>query len=317
MTMLAIHGAALASKIASYHEFLSRYSKSGKVVYGFVEGKDDPSFYRGFLDLLIPDDWSVELWPAGNKDQVYRIHGDLDWRRFPKKRICFFVDRDLSDLIPEQLPQDENIYVTRGYSIENDVATKATCNRLLTEVCGFAKAGHDELDSACELFEQQLGVFFEALIPVMAWILAWRRGGRRPNLNDLAMHHLFRIEDGKVHPLANPNGKATVAEYLHAQCNVPFDPALDIAALEQEVRTGGRHRIFSRGKYVFWFLIEFCRTVHRDAKVLFRTITSPPKMHVNLSHSTGMSVVGVRARMPPSLRAFFKATFGSYIEGNS
>ena len=117
MSMVHVHDDALASKVESYHEFLTRYSKTAKVVYGFVEGKDDLSYYQGFVDQILPDDWEVELWPAGNKNRVYGIYKDLDWRRFPKKRVCFFVDRDLSDLIPEKLVTDINIYVTDDYSI--------------------------------------------------------------------------------------------------------------------------------------------------------------------------------------------------------
>lgn len=100
MSMISIHAAAIDGRAAAYHEFLTRYAKRERVVYGFVEGKDDPCFYRGFLELLIPETWEIELWPAGNKDQVYRIHQYIDWRKFPKARVCFFVDRDLSKLIP-------------------------------------------------------------------------------------------------------------------------------------------------------------------------------------------------------------------------
>lgn len=39
MAMIEIHAAAISNMSASYHEFLTRYSKSSKVVYGFVEGK--------------------------------------------------------------------------------------------------------------------------------------------------------------------------------------------------------------------------------------------------------------------------------------
>lgn len=92
MTMLAIHADAISSKITSYHEFLLRYSETAKVVYGFVEGKEDPCFYRGLIESLLPKDWNIELWSAGNKDRVYGIHDAIDWRRFKKSRICFFVD---------------------------------------------------------------------------------------------------------------------------------------------------------------------------------------------------------------------------------
>ena len=176
---LASMEAALHNKVASYHEFLARYSRRSKVVYGFVEGKEDPCFYRGLIELLLPGDWEVELWPAGNKDQVYHVHSGIDWRRFRKTRVCFFVDRDLSDMIPEKLPADRNIYVTSGYSIENDLVKKAICKRLLAELYGFAHADHGELEAVGVIFEKTRS-FLRRLIPVMAWIVHWRRRNKDP-----------------------------------------------------------------------------------------------------------------------------------------
>lgn len=314
MTMLEIHSAAVSNKAASFHEFLSRYSKKAKIVYGFVEGKEDPCFYRGFIELLLPDDWHIELWPAGNKDQVYEIHRSLDWRRFRKSQVCFFVDRDLSEMIPENLTQDTNIYVTTGYSIENDVVSKATCNRILSEVCGFALADHAELDAVCEIFEHELERFYQAMIPIMAWILEWkRRGGARPNLNDIQMRDIFSFADGRLLTNETPKGKADIHLYLHEQCNVVYTQGVDIAPLQAEFVRKKFYKKFTRGKYVFWFLIEFCNAVHRDTAALFNGLAKPPKMHVNLSSSNGMTVIGTRARIPRSLRNFIQDTFGAYI----
>lgn len=314
MTMINEHAAALSSKSASYHEFLLRYSKTSKVVYGFVEGKEDPCFYRGFIELLLPDDWGVELWPAGNKDRVYEIHKAIDWRRFKKSRVCFFVDRDLSDLIPETLDQDTNIYVTTGYSIENDVVNKAACHRVLSELCGFANTNHGDLEAVCVLFEQELEAFLEALVPIMAWILAWRKSGKRPNLNDILMRDLFSVANGRLQSNTTPKGKTNVPVYLHDQCNVVHDPGIDIASIQAKFGQKGNYRKFTRGKYVFWFLIEFCNAVHRDAAVLFKGMQNPPKMHLNLSCSNGMAVIGTRSRIPRSLRGFLQLTFCAYIE---
>ena len=312
MTMIEIHAAAIGSMSASFHEFLSRYSKSSKVVYGFVEGKEDPCFYRSFIELLLPDDWKIELWPAGNKDRVYEIHQNIDWRRFKKSRVCFFVDRDISDLIPESLPIDTNIYVTTGYSIENDVVSKATCQRILTEVCGFAHAEHAELDTVCEMFEHELDVFHQAMMPIMAWILSWRRCGERPNLNDIQMRDIFSISNGHLVTNTTPKGKASVPIYLHEQCNVVYNPLADITPIQAEFARRGLYKRFTRGKYVFWFLIEFCNTVHRDAVAIFTGLTKPPKMHVNLSCTNGMVVTGTRARIPKSLRDFIQNNFCAY-----
>lgn len=313
MTMIEIHAAAISGMSASYHEFLSRYSKHAKVVYGFVEGKDDPCFYRGFIELLLPDDWRVELWPAGNKDRVYGIHRNIDWRRFTKSRVCFFVDRDLSDVISEHLGQDTNIYETMGYSIENEVVNKSTCHRVLTELCGFSNADHADLESVCVLFEQELETFLQAMIPIMAWILVWRRNKLRPNLNDILMRDLFSFANGRLQTNATPKGKANVPVYLHDQCNIGLDPGINIAPIQAEFVRESLYRKFTRGKYVFWFLVEFCNAVHRDAVALFSGMTKPPKKHVNLSHSNGMAVIGTRARIPTSLRTFLQSTFCAYI----
>lgn len=317
MSILAVHAAALASRVASYHEFLARYSKTKKVVYGFVEGKGDHCFYQGFIEQEVPEDWDVELWSAGNKAHVYGIHADMDWRRFAKKRICFFVDRDLSTVVPEKLVEDSNIYVTDSYSIENDMAKKATCRRVLKEVFGFTNADHAELDQACELFAQELERFQLQLVPIMAWILAWRRSRRTANLNDILMKDLFSVVDGVLQATSKPKGKSGAVEYIHSQCNLPIDSAVDIAAHQSEFQKDFLYRKFSRGKYVLWFLVEFCRSVHASASSLFKAYAKSPPMNVSIFASNATTIIGQRARMPASLKAFLQSTYCEYIAKNA
>jgi Protein of unknown function (DUF4435) len=314
MSMLAIHSSAIDSKVASYHEFLTRYSKSRKVVYGFVEGKEDPAFYRGFIELLIPEDWAVELWPAGNKKQVYEIHSLLDWRKFKKKRVCFFVDQDLSALIPEKLKEDSNIYVTPQYSIENDVVRKDTFKRVLTELYGFAHLSHDDVDQIANTFERELEAFYVHLIPIMAWILTWRRAGKKAGLNDILMRDMFRFSGGILQPIANPKGKADAATYIHEQCNVAYDSTVNLMSVRGELTTGKRYRSLTRGKYLLWFIVEFCHSVHREASALFPGKPAPQKMNVTISTSNAMALIGPRARVPQSLRKFLEVNHLTYID---
>lgn len=314
MTMLQIHATALSAHIASYHEFLLRYSMAANVVYGFVEGKDDPCFYRGFIDALLPEDWEVELWPAGNRDQVYRVHADMDWQRFPKKRVCFFVDRDLSSLIPESLATDTNIYVTDGYSIENDLAKRGTCRRVLSEVCALGTVDHGELDAVCDLFDIELEKFLVSMIPTMAWILHWRRHGNRASLNDILMKDLFAFTNGVVRANSTPRNKTNIVQYIHDQCGVLHDPSVDVAPLQAELRKGGGYRHFTRGKYVFWFLIEFCCSVRASAETFFKSCAKIPPMHVTFSASNGMTIIGNRSRIPNSLKTFLTDNYSEYVE---
>ncbi len=109
----------------------------------------------------------------------------------------------------------------------------------------------------------------------------------------------------------------SMAQYLHDQCNVVHNPATSVNQAQVEFGKSVNYKKLTRGKYVFWFLIEFCNTVHRDAVALFTGLTKPPKINVTLSSSNGMAVIGARARFPASLKDFLKATFCDYIETKS
>lgn len=313
-SMLSVHAAAINSKAASYHEFLLRYAKTTTTVYGFVEGKTDPAFYRGFIEHILPEEWDVELWPAGNKGAVLKIHSDIDWRRFPKKRVCFFVDQDLSLLLGEKVSSEVNIYATDSYSIENDIVRRGTVRRALTEVFGLASVGHEELDRVCDLYEAELERFMSALIPVMAWILFWRRNNISANLNDICMQHLFQINSGAIQVIPNPKGHADHCEYIHSQCQVVQDATADISQFVAVFSKASTYRRFVRGKYLMWFLVEFCLSIHSKASLFFSTVTDAPKMNVSISHSNCVQILGPRARVPSSLRQFINQTYCAYIE---
>lgn len=313
MNMLDVHALARQGAVPVLHEFKLRYSKDAHVVYGFVEGKQDPCFYRGFVDHVLPEGWEVELWPAGSRNNVYQLYANLDWRCFPKRRVCFFVDRDLSDLLQEQLQQDDNIYITPGYSIENEAATKGVCKRVLSEVFGLSIVSHDELDAIGELFQEQLESFFKAMIPVMAWILHWRTGKKTASLSNIEMKHMFSIDKGVLASNATPKQRTNVVEYMHAQCDVPFDSRADITSCMAICRLKKNYQRFTRGKYVLWFVVEFCRSIHSSAPSFFSSVAKQPRVNVVLSQGNAVTLVAPRCRVPASLRRFLNVTFCAYI----
>ena len=134
--MLKIHSEAMDGPNVAYHEFLLYYRTGEQIVYGFVEGRDDPSFYRGLIESILPVGWKVKIIISGNKEKVYRAFDEMDWSRFPKKRVCFFVDRDLSEFLGGENHSGDNLYVTDNYSIENDFVTFETMESMLEDVYG-------------------------------------------------------------------------------------------------------------------------------------------------------------------------------------
>ena len=125
------------------------------------------------------------LIPAGKKDKVLEVLNGMDWSSFQKKRICFFVDRDLSEFLNGGLPFIENLYVTDNYSIENDAMTFGTMARVLEEVLNITELDLKEIEVIKELFLLNLGEFQEAMVPVMSQILIWRRNGAKAELDNI------------------------------------------------------------------------------------------------------------------------------------
>lgn len=312
MSMLDIHKQALQEILPVYHDFLGKYNKSKKCVYGFVEGVEDPSFYQTFIEQNIPEDWQVFLWPAGKKDKVMELYSKFNWTCFPKCQIAFFIDRDLSDFIGETLPNDINIYITDNYSIENDVVNRSTCIRVLNEIFNFVTIPIGKKEKIFDGFDREKNTFLKSMIPIMAWIIYWRRQGYPASLDNIEMKHIFKISKGKLIQIQKPKGKNSITEYIHSQCDIQVDNSVDIHAIEKEFTAKYKYKRFVRGKYLLWFFIEFSNSVHKDLCQIIPLIKVSPKKHTNLCQSNGLVIVGTRARSPKSLKKFLSNTYSSY-----
>lgn len=152
MEMLAIHSTVLASGNITYHEFLLAYKSSERIVYGIVEGRQDPCFYRGIIEGMLPERWDVNLIRAGNKAKVLQVFVDMDWSRFPEKRVCFFVDRDLSEFLGGEKHSGQNLYVTDKYSIDSEIVTANAFERTLQEIYGITDLTELEREGLSKLF---------------------------------------------------------------------------------------------------------------------------------------------------------------------
>jgi transcriptional regulator len=315
MSMLKVHKKALTDNQSLLHEFLLRYNKAAKRVYGFVEGQEDPSFYRGAIDNYMPVEWDVDLWPAGNKSKVLQLYEEFDWHRFDKKEVMFFVDRDLSDFLNETIPAQINIYVTDKYSIENDIVNRRTCDRVLSEVCKLSSLRKKEKERILDLFDKQLKVFQKKMVPIMSWVIYWKRNGRNPALDNINMKHLFIIERGRVRSISKPKNCISQKEYIHKQCNITCKRGRELKKIVDEFCDGQGKEKFVRGKYILWFFVEFVVSVSTNISYFSRTITTAPKMNISLNQSSAIVLIAPRAFYPKSLRFFLDNTCVSYSKG--
>jgi hypothetical protein len=314
MDMLNIHTKALDGHHIAYHELLLYYTAEEKLVYGLVEGRDDPCFYRGIIDRMLPAGWNVKLICAGNKDKVLRVLSDMDWERFPRRRVCFFVDRDLSDFVAEPHPTDANLYVTDKYSIESEIVCELTFERTLEEVLGLNGHTPHESRTVRALFHTNLGNFCDAIAPIMAQAILWRRAKTRACLDNIKLGGLFLFDGGRIALKPQFSSSKSRIQYAAIAVDAPAASENDIAAAESEFRSRDGLSRFTRGKYLVWFFVQLAKHIHQESPKLFSKYKSPPKARIELGALNALAFAAPRARCPESLNVFFDRTFVDYAK---
>jgi hypothetical protein len=312
--MLQTHAEAMESSTTVYHEFLLYYKAAESVVYGFVEGREDLSFYKGLIDGVLPSAWAVSLIHVGNRHMVFQLYSEFDWDRFPKKRICFFVDRDLSTHLGESVPVYDNLYVTDSYSIENDLVNLQTLFRVLTEVLGITGLARDEAKRIRELFNKNLRLFTDSFAPVMAQVIIWRRQGSRPNLDNIDPKKFFLFEDGVLKVRSEFRKKKVRLEHASYRCQLPGANPKLLRQAEKEFRANGGVGKYVRGKYILWYFVQFALSLHAASPHFCSKLAKKPKARISLGHANALIVIGPRVRIPESLRIFIQQNYIAYID---
>lgn len=314
MSMIDIHQAALESSSGPFHEFLLFYQRSIRVVYGFVEGKEDPSFYKSIIDHELPFGWTVKLIPSGSKSSVLGVLHNFPWGRFEKGRVCFFIDRDLSELIESEGEYcNESLYVTEGYSIENDIVNAYVFIRLLEEVFGVSNLTATETVDIERHFERNLNQFCEDLVPIMAQILIWRRSGIKANLSDLKLKQIFDFVGAS---LSYRNGCDHAGARLNALSNalkIELSSEEERETAEAHFRAADGAKRLTRGKYLIWFLVEYSSAVHAAIPSICSRHNSVPKVKIQIGPGNAMGIVGPRAMPSQTLISFIKKNYCKFI----
>lgn len=305
--MLDIHKNLRDTELPSYHEFLSRYNNKRRCIYGFVEGRDDFSYYYGAIAIAVENKLSIELWNARGKKNLLAIFNKIDWSRFPSSRILFFLDRDLSYFLYEEFPKGENIYITDNYSIENDLVSKEICDRLLTEIFGFVDVDRFEKDRVLDLFQNQLQIFKTFVVPIMAWIILCRRSQLPLQLSNLYLKDLFSVTAGNIRLIVSQQFILD-GNFLPHDLNVRTHLKTNISNIVEEFKKANGENRFIRGKFLLWFLVKFINSIYDNANLFFSSLKTVPKKRIEISDKNAVTIIGPRANLPNSLKDFLKRT---------
>jgi hypothetical protein len=262
----------------------------------------------------LPDGWNIKLIRSGNKDKVLKAFEEMDWSRFPKNRVCFFVDRDLSEFLGGETHSGENLYVTDNYSIENEAVNFGTMECFLDEILCVTGLNRTEIDSIRNLFESNLKAFSEAMAPLMAQILLWRREGEKVNLNDIAPKELFIFEKGRIKLNQSFNLPNDLVQYASSRVGVPKASDYEITIAEAEFRGKKGLEKYIRGKYLLWFFVQCGKAIHQAIPSICIKYPVAPKVRIELGVGNAIVVVAQMVRCPASLKVFLKCNYEKYIK---
>jgi hypothetical protein len=263
----------------------------------------------------LPYEWNVKLIKVGSKDKVFKVFDNMDWSQKPKNRICFFVDRDLSVFLEGETRSSDNIYTTDNYSIENDAVNFETFEAVLEDIFGVNDLRAMEIIPIRRLFESNLKAFGEAMAPVMAQIVIWRKAGANVSLSNIEPKEFFEFERGQIRLRDNYILQGNRVGYAAMRVEVPMSKDTEIAEAEAEFRRQQGLEKYIRGKYLLWFFIQCAKEMHKEIPSLCQKYQIPPKVHIELGIVNGMSVIGPRVRCPTSLLSFLEHNYGCIFRG--
>lgn len=253
-------------------------NQSPNSVHIFVEGDDDPSFYRNGLNHYCESSRKLHYHECGGKTQVYRTRETIQKRTDTPQWsdsmiLIYFVDKDLSDILQEDYPHASDIFVTDYYSIENYLVSEGMLEVVLTDLFNFYSGEKPESGVIRAKFREELERFYQYVEPIMIWGLYHKQIGTDFSFSDVKLHHLFEIEsDLRLKKLADDN---ELVALLNKMCEIHTDNLFsDEEATLQNLIKDFEPKKYIRGKFEIWFFVKFLQKLatmlKTDLKIDFR-----------------------------------------------
>jgi hypothetical protein len=303
MSFLDLLKSAPSSPQAKINTVLASFNPKGSTINLFLEGRDDPSLISSNVRRIAAGkDIFISTIILGKKKDVLHAWKYFN-QRFPSNsRLLFFVDKDHDDLLkcPAGTETDQNLFVTKHYSIENYLVSEEAVESFLVEICNI-----DSTSTAPTLICQEFKRFQESyrliFLPWMAWIVAARRNGEMPESGNVP----FSIFDVNEELSPALNWEPDMFTYLMNKCNVKQD--VDALLLKQTMveLEALDTKSWLRGKQEMWCLIAFMAAIEQKIKNSDEVKNIKIRPQINAKNS--IEILAPRLPCPDDLRLFLEA----------
>jgi len=285
-----------------YLQFIKNYREDEKTIHSFFEGNDDISFYSHFIEQIFPKNYLDFKYVCQGKKNIYEVYKKVIERVSNKSRTLFFVDKDLSDFINEDLPKYENLYVTDYYSIENFFVTKTMIRKICEDFYHITDT--TQISEIKSRFQQELKTFYRYLLPIMSWVIYLKQQGYQVNFNNLQMDKLFQLNDDLQICKKQQKNYLKILE-KHCDVDTPQKSWIQIKKTVEYLKKYDA-KSYIIGKYELWFFVTFINKINiiKDAndKALFKSKTQ-------INEGNAVAILAPRVPFPSSLKLFLEQNF--------
>lgn len=297
---------ASTSPIASYIRFLQEYKRTDKALHLFIEGNDDPSFYTNFIKNIAGKKYELYFYNSKNKKGVYENYNKINWDIYHKNKVLFFVDKDYSDILELSYVSDENIFVTKFYSIENYLVNVKILRRILIDLLHITDTS--TINDIIKTFKTEHKVFCKQMHILSSWIIYHRSKNNNIPLSKVNLSHVFSFDqDLKINRQCKPQGIKLLTYLNNKTGNSDTTECWkEIKIIYKQITSIHKEKVHLRGKFEIWFLIAFVNELIENVNSSKSRGEQKLKMNINLSKSNAVEILGSRLDIPKDLKKFVK-----------
>lgn len=316
MSLLDILDQKIFTTAAAYIKILSQYKTSDDTIFCLVEGVEDISFYRPFLEIY-KEEINFKYIICNGKQNVIDNYRDIDWTFYDKKRILFFIDKDFDDYIGEEIINDNNVFTTDCYSIENYLVDEKILEKFIIDNCLIT----DEtiINLTIENFNKQHIIYVNQLKMISAWMMYCRKNSFKVSFNEIKMADLFKIDgNGKLKKKILVN-YASKFEYLCDKTKTNHFDIEEIRKYYNLIEEANNAKTFIRGKYELYFMFIYLKyitdnvvsEISRKAKehnrnAIKKDQVTRPKSTIQLNEENIFQVLYNKAKIPEKFKTFIQ-----------
>lgn len=290
---------------AKINAFLTNFRPNSDKLAIFLEGRDDPSFFRVHISKEADErKLSVELVILGKKQEVLQARKFVE-ERFPNHpKIMFFVDKDHDDFLglTDGVKSENNLFVTLHYSIENYLVSESAIRAILSDLWAL-DSSNPAIQLACDKFREFQMEYRNLFLPWMAWHIALRKQKYKPQIDNINAS-ILEIDDNYT-PIINWN--PDIFTCLHKECKVSISVDQKTFNSVQSELNNLPTKSWLRGKQELWCLCIFLKKLEQEIKQ--SESSTKIKIRTQISLSNIVEIVAPRLKCPQDLKTYLTNRF--------